>query len=236
MPMKHTKVNRSWRNSCFWARGCCVLTYPCLSKFNLLKMFLKHSPNLYVSQRPLWMGTLPDILPPFPLICASTLGNAPATCCCLASELRFCSSKALELPRRNHWGAESFGGVGRGCLFLSHHFPPKKMGRHLNHFDPENIGMYLSFFFGGVMQDPTKMDWNELRVVIVWDTPHILWALYFGTHHLLSLFQDASRTGGCGLIERLLLTSPLVFFIFFLIGGDMNLLGSTYCTLLLLSA
>ena len=156
MPMKHTKVNRSWRNSCFWARGCCVLTYPCLSKFNLLKMFLKHSPNLYVSQRPLWMGTLPDILPPFPLICASTLGNAPATCCCLASELRFCSSKALELPRRNHWGAESFGGVGRGCLFLSHHFPPKKMGRHLNHFDPENIGMYLSFFLVGWCKTPQK--------------------------------------------------------------------------------
>ena len=54
------KKTRKWTvygEIMFWARGCCVLKYPCFSKFNLLKMFLKHSPNLYVSQRPLCLNS-----------------------------------------------------------------------------------------------------------------------------------------------------------------------------------
>ena len=153
--------------------GRVVSFIPCFNNFNLLNMYLKHFPNLYVSQRPLWMGTLPDILQPFPLICASTLGNAPATCCCLASQLRFCSSKALELPRRNYWGQESWEESVVDFYFAA--TTPPKNGETLESFWSWEYGDVSLIFLGGWCL-PTKMDWNGLRVVIVWDTPHILWA------------------------------------------------------------
>lgn len=161
--------------------------------------------------------------PPFLSGCASALGDAPATCCCLASQLRFCSSKALELPRRNHWGEE---GILGGVLWIFILQPPQKMGRHLNHFDPENMEMYLSFFWGG---DASPQKWIGMDLGSWLFETHptscergILWNPTSPVP-----IQDASRTGGCGLIERLLL--PLVF---------SNRWGqeSTYCTLLLLSA
>ena len=97
--------------------------------------------------------------------CASALGNAPATCCCLASELRFCSSKALELPRRNHWGEEP-SEESCGFLFSSHHpSSPKKwwiFRRHLNHFDLENIGNVSLIFLGGV--DASSQKWIGINL------------------------------------------------------------------------
>ena len=141
MPMKHTCVlmeNQVWASKlCPSSRVLTVSTYwRCF--LNTLPTFMFH--NVPCGWELYQTSSLPSFLG------ASALGNAPATCCCLASQLRFCSSKALELPRRNYWGEEP-SEESCGFLFSSHHSSPKKwwiFRRHLNHFHPENIGMYLS--------------------------------------------------------------------------------------------
>lgn len=177
MPMKHTKVNRSWRNQVFgrgvvvsWHTGVLrISTYwTCFS--NTLPTFMFH--NVPCG----WELYQTSSLPPG---CASALGNAPATCCCLASQLRFCSSKALELPRRNYWGQESSEESVVDFYFAATTpRPPKKFSKTLESFSSwEYRDVSLNLFVLGGDASPQKWIGMNLGSWLFETHPHPMSAL-----------------------------------------------------------